>query len=103
MKYDLTKEKPPHPLMKAFQSEFLDARCKEYREIIKDDPCSDLCYRLLHEWSGYCEPYGFEILGILAEKLISARDNGHTDEAFQISSEINSYLNSKRDQIYNKS
>lgn len=91
-------EKPMEGL-ESYTSQFMNDRLAEFQDLKKSFESRDFenLKRISHNWKGFCEPYGFTGLGILAEALELAAKEQSIEASFQMIQQIDLYLKRKNE------
>lgn len=85
------------PGLEAFAVDFFEDRKKDFVDLKEYISSKDFvsARKITHNWKGYCKPYGFETLGILAKNIedaIAAEDLEGVERLVQT---VDYYMNEK--------
>lgn len=88
----------PQEGLEVFHDEFCEDRLNEFQdfETFLDTGQFNRIEEISHKWKGFCEPYGFQTLGIFAkqlEELCVTKDKSQISKLFV---EIQTYLKTKQ-------
>ena len=91
------REEPTMPELEPFVGKFLENRKNDYKQLEHFIEAGDYeaARKIVHNWKGYCEPYGFAHLGVIAvelEKTILLKDKALCRPFLKA---IDSYLHNK--------
>lgn len=93
MNFDIEDEKP-NPGLEKFAGEFLSDRQEELNKMKAFLDINDLeaIRKLAHKWKGFCAPYGFQVLELLAQELESNASKGEKNLVDESLNKISDYL-----------
>lgn len=83
--------------LEPFLEGFLEERRKDFlrlRELYDSKDYTSMC-KIVHSWKGFCAPYGFGHLGVLAKELEPFLKNQDGKMSAQYLSQIEHYLKHK--------
>lgn len=96
LNFNSTDEKPL-PELEGFYEEFLQKRLTELQVLhtaLQSQNLSVVAH-LAHQWKGFCAPYGFAQLGLLATELEAHVSDGNHDECHLVVDRMRTYLTEK--------
>ena len=90
-------EKPLEGL-ESFYQEFLTNRLKEFQELQGALGSKDFkaIAEMAHKWKGFCEPYGFGQLGIIARELEEMAKANEAKKCSDLLGDVEHYLAHKK-------
>lgn len=82
------------PGLEAFIPVFCADRCVELRALKSyiEERNYGAAMRIMHQWKGFCEPYGFAVLGLLAADLEGALKKSDTAGIQKLILDIEKYF-----------
>ena len=93
---DIQNEKPLDEL-KSFQSEFLEDRNAELKNLKQAVETQDFetIKKISHNWKGFSEPYGFHGLAVLSRQIEISAKSQNSNECESYLKDIEKYLEQK--------
>ncbi len=87
------------PVLINFQQEFYRDRVEDYSKLLKCYEAGDLIgvKSIVHNWKGYCKPYGFDHLGLLSLRIEEVIIENKNDDLVQLLADVNVYLEIKKE------
>lgn len=96
LNFNSTDEKPL-PELKAFYEEFLQKRISELQILqtaLQSQNLSAVAH-VAHQWKGFCAPYGFAQLGVLASELEASVSDENHEQCRVVIERMRTYLAEK--------
>lgn len=86
------------PGLEPFVAEFFEDRKKDLAQLKASIEATnyDSARKIAHNWKGFCEPYGFAHLGILASELEKALISSDTSNVQRLITAIEIYFANKK-------
>lgn len=86
------------PGLEPFVATFFEDRKKEFLQIkaYVENQALEPARKLAHNWKGFCEPYGFGHLGLMAAELEKSIVAGQTENIKNLVLSIELYLANKK-------
>lgn len=96
--YQSTKQEVITPGLEPFVATFFEDRKNEFLQIKAHiaDQALEPARKLAHNWKGFCEPYGFGHLGVMAAELEKSIVAGNTENINNLVLAIELYLANKK-------
>ena len=85
------------PGLESFVAGFFEDRKGDFENLKVLVASGDLeaAGKITHNWKGYCKPYGFETLGLLAKEIEDAIAANNKDEINKLLVSVDMYLKEK--------